>query len=429
MKGTWRAVIAWSMYDWANSVFATTVMVAFFPVFFKSFWSHGVDSTLSTARLGIGNTVAGIAIAVLSLFFGAFADTGRDKKKLLGIFMLIGVASTGLLYFIKQGEWLPALAVFAFANIGFSCSCLFYDSLLVDVAEKKNMDFVSSLGFALGYLGGGLLLYANMLMLKNPAAYGLHDAAGAVRASFLSSAVWWLVFSLPILTVVKYRRFAHVTGAKAIVADSFVRLRHTAKKIVQRKELLLFLTAYWLYFDGVNTFIRMATDFALSVGVSPKASLIAILAVQFVALPSSIAFGYLAKWFGPRRMIIAGNIIYLVVIGLGVFILTKPAHFIILACMTALAQGGVQALSRSYFAKLVPQDEAAEYFGFYNVVGRFAIVGPAMVGIIAWAVHGSGTESIQASRIGMASTSLLFLLGCLVLVAADHAAAKTGEAP
>jgi len=428
MKGHRRAIIAWSMYDWANSVYITTVATAFFPFFFKKFWCYD-DTTLSTERLGIGNTAAGIAIAVLSLFLGALADTGRDKKKLLGILMLFGVVSTCLLDVISRGEWMFALVVFSVANVGFSISCLFYDSLLVDVAEKKEMDFVSSLGFAMGYLGGGLLFALNLIMVLKPSFFGLHDQTQSVRFSFLSVGAWWVVFTIPLFVFVKYRRYADVSGVTAIIADSLVRLGHTAKKIIQRRELLLFLVAYWLYYDGVVTFIRMAEDFGLSIGVTVNTSLIALLTVQFVALPSSLLFGWLSTYFGPRRMIIAGIIIYLLVIGLGVFVLTKPFHFIILACLVALAQGGVQALSRSYFGKLVPKAEAAEYFGFYNVVGRFAIIGPAMVGIITALLHGHGTESVMSSRIGMASTALLFFFGGLLLVRADHAVARTGEAP
>ena len=422
-----RAVFAWSMYDWANSVFATTVMVAFFPVFFKSFWCGGISTTLSTERLGIGNTVAGIIIAVLSLFLGAFADTGRDKKKLLGYFMLVGVVATAAFYWIPRGEWLPALVLFSIANIGWSCSCLFYDSLLLDVADKDRMDFVSSLGFALGYLGGGLLFGVNILMVLKPGMFGLVDKSHAVRVSFLSAAAWWLVFSLPILIVVKYRRYAHVSGAKAIVADSFARLRKTAGKIIRRRELLYFLLAYWLYYDGVMTFIKMATDFGLSIGFTADTIMIALLAVQFVAFPSSLLFGSWAGRFGARRMIILGIFIYLIVIGFGVLFLTKPVHFIFFACLSGLAQGGIQALSRSYFGKLIPPEEAAEYFGFYNVVGRMAVIGPAMVGVTAQALYKAGVASVVASRVGMASTAILFLGGGFLLVAADHARAGAQE--
>jgi UMF1 family MFS transporter len=281
----------------------------------------------------------------------------------------------------------------------------------------------------MGYLGGGLLFALNLIMVLKPSFFGLHDQTQSVRFSFLSVGAWWVVFTIPLFVFVKYRRYADVSGVTAIIADSLVRLGHTAKKIIQRRELLLFLVAYWLYYDGVVTFIRMAEDFGLSIGVTVNTSLIALLTVQFVALPSSLLFGWLSTYFGPRRMIIAGIIIYLLVIGLGVFVLTKPFHFIILACLVALAQGGVQALSRSYFGKLVPKAEAAEYFGFYNVVGRFAIIGPAMVGIITALLHGHGAESVMSSRIGMASTALLFFFGGLLLVRADHAVARTGEAP
>jgi len=359
-----KAVFAWSLYDWANSVFATTVMVAFFPAFFKSFWCQGVSATLSTERLGIGNTVAGIAIALLSLFLGAFADTGRDKKKLLGYFMILGVCSTAAFYWIPQGEWLAALILFGIANIGFSCSCLFYDSLIVDVAENERMDQVSSLGFAFGYLGGGILFAINLVMIMKPAFFGFADKAHAVRASFLSVAVWWFIFSLPLFIFVKYRRYAKVSGARAIAMDSLRRLAKTSKKIIERKELLLFLIAYWLYYDGVITFIKMATDFGLSIGFPSESVMIALLAVQFVAFPSSLVFGSWAGRFGARRIIITGIIIYLVVIFFGVSFLTRPAHFIFFACLTGLAQGGIQALSRSYFGVGAGRDPGAQQVVF-----------------------------------------------------------------
>jgi UMF1 family MFS transporter len=416
-----RAIIAWSLYDWANSVFATTVMVAFFPWFFKSFWCEGVSATLSTERIGVGNTLTGIAIAVLSLLLGAFADTGRDKKKLLGFFMVMGVCATSALYWVPRGEWLTALILFGTATIGFSCSCLFYDSLLLDVADKERMDFVSSLGFAFGYLGGGLLLAVNMFMVMKPSLFGLIDKSHAVRASFLSAAAWWFLFSLPIFIFVKYRRYARISGARAIVVDSVRRLAATAEKIVQRKELLFFLIAYWLYYDGVVTFMKMATDFGLSIGFPAESVMIALLAVQFVAFPSSLVFGSWAQRFGARRIIITGIIVYLVVIFFGVLFLDKPSHFILFACLTGLAQGGIQALSRSYFGKLIPPEESTEYFGFYNVVGRMAIIGPAMVGIIAQALFDRGMSSMIASRIGMASIAVLFIAGAFMLIAADHA--------
>jgi UMF1 family MFS transporter len=416
-----RAIIAWSLYDWANSVFATTVMVAFFPVFFKSFWCQGVSATLSTERFGIANTVTGIVIAALSLFLGAFADTGRDKKKLLGYFMLLGVCATAALYWVPKGEWLPAILLFSTATLGWSCSCLFYDSLLLDVAEKERMDFISSLGFAFGYLGGGILFAVNLVMVMKPSLFGFADKSHAVRFSFLTAALWWLVFSLPLFIYVKYRRYARVSGARAILSDSMRRLGGTMKKIMQRRELLFFLIAYWLYYDGVVTFIKMATDFGLSIGFPSESVMIALLAVQFVAFPSSLLFGSWAGKFGGRRVIITGIIIYLIVITFGVLFLEKPAHFIFFACLTGLAQGGIQALSRSYFGKLIPPEDAAEYFGFYNVVGRMAIIGPAMVGILAQTLDGLGVAGALASRVGMASTAILFLAGGFMLIAADHA--------
>ena len=413
-----REVYSWCLYDWANSAFVLTVVSGFFPLFFKGYYcGAGVGVVETTARLGVGNTAAGIAIALLSLILGAVADAGAGKKPFLFFFAALGAVSAALLFFVGQGAWMPALLMFIFGNIGFSCSNLFYDSLLLDVADGKNMDFVSSMGFAFGYIGGVILFAFNVWMMVKPETFGLGGWDDAVKVSFLSVAVWWMVFSIPLLLFVKEknRKASTRKNVLAVAADAVSAVKKTFLAIIRRKELFLFLAAYWLYYDGINTFIRMAVDFGLSIGFGPEALMAALVISQLTAFPASLLFGYLSTKIGAGRMISAGVSVYLIVSIVGSLLMRTETHFIILAALTGLAQGGIQALSRSYFGKLIPPEESTEYFGFYNVVSRFAVAGPAVVGLIAMAARGAGGGETVASRVGMSSIALFFAAGLFLL--------------
>jgi UMF1 family MFS transporter len=418
-----REVYAWCLYDWANSAFVLTVVSGFFPLFFKGYYcGAGTSVVETTARLGVGNTVAGIAIALLSLILGAVADAGAGKRRFLFFFAAIGAASAALLFFVGPGAWMPALLLFILGNIGFACSNLFYDSLLIDVAEGGNMDLVSSMGFAFGYIGGVILFGFNVWMMVRPETFGLDGWADAVKISFLSVAVWWVIFSIPIFLFVKekHRKVSARKKISAAVVDTVGTIKKTFWAIIRKKELLLFLIAYWLYYDGINTLIRMAVDFGLSIGFGPEYLMAALVTTQLTAFPASLLFGYLSMKIGAGRMIFAGVSMYLLISIAGSVFMRTETHFIILAALVGLAQGGIQALSRSYFAKLIPPDESTEYFGFYNVVSRFAVVGPAVVGMIAMIARGAGAGETAASRIGMSSIALFFTAGLILLRASRH---------
>ncbi|GBU21805.1 hypothetical protein R80B4_01705 [Fibrobacteres bacterium R8-0-B4] len=412
-----REIYSWCLYDWANSAFVLTVVSGFFPLFFKVYWCTGVGVVDTTARLGVGNTAAGIVIALLSLILGAVADAGAGKKRFLIFFAALGAASAALLFFAEQGAWMLALILFIFGNIGFSCSNLFYDALLLDVADNKNMDFVSSMGFAFGYIGGVILFVFNVWMMVKPETFGLSDWTDAVKVSFLSVAVWWTVFSIPLILFVKEKNRKASTRKKALAAaiDALGAIKKTFLAIIKRKELLFFLAAYWLYYDGINTFIRMAMDFGLSIGFSLEALMAALVISQLTAFPASLLFGYLSTKIGAPRMISAGVLLYLLISAAGSLFISTETHFIILAALVGLAQGGIQALSRSYFGKLIPPDESTEYFGFYNVVSRFAVAGPAVVGLVGMAMDDIGVGGHAASRIGMSSIALFFAAGLILL--------------
>jgi len=276
---------------------------------------------------------------------------------------------------------------------------------------------VSSMGFAFGYIGGVILFAFNVWMMVRPETFGLGGWADAVKVSFLSVAVWWMVFSIPLLLFVKEKNRKASTRKKLLTAavDAVSAVKKTFLAIIRRKELFLFLAAYWLYYDGINTFIRMAVDFGLSIGFGPEALMAALVISQLTAFPASLLFGYLSAKIGAGRMISAGVLMYLVISIVGSLLMRTETHFIILAALTGLAQGGIQALSRSYFGKLIPPEESTEYFGFYNVVSRFAVAGPAVVGLAATAAKGAGGGETAASRIGMSSIALFFAAGLIFL--------------
>ena len=428
-----KAVWGWALYDWANSAFATSVMAGFFPIFFKQYWSFGADVSMSTARLGFGNSLASLLVAVMAPVMGAIADKGSARKKFLITFGYLGVLMTALLYVVGQGQWLLAIVVYMGAIIGFSGSIVFYDSLLPSVASERNIDFVSSFGYSLGYLGGGLLFLINVIMTLAPGAFGLPDAAAAVRISFVSVALWWGLFSLFTVFWVPEpidRRDPGGDRRQTIIAG-LRQLKETFKEIRHLRTVFLFLLAYWFYIDGVDTIIRMAVDYGLSLGFDSTDLITALLVVQFVGFPAALVFGKLGQKWGVRRSIFLAIGMYILITLWGTLI-TSKTEFYALAVMIALVQGGVQALSRSYYSRLIPANKAAQYYGFYNMLGKFAaIIGPALMGgVVLLARHlllpPSPTDEQLlvygrlASRWSLGSITLLFAIGGLLLYFVDE---------
>ncbi len=411
-----RAVWAWSFYDWANSAFILSVASAFFPAFFKGYWGSGLSSTQSTVALGYGNAIAGLVVAVSSPILGAFADVGRAKKAFLTFCMLLGSLSTAGLVFAGKGVWIPALSLFVLGRVGFSLANLFYDSLITDVARPEQADMVSSLGYSIGYLGCGLMFAGNIVMYRNPSWFGLASATEAVRVVFLLVAAWWIVFTIPLWLYVHQRKPGSRRGIGEIVRRGFADVPATARSIAACPDALLFLIAYWCYIDGVHTVYLMAIDFGLSLGLPFGVLMVALLLVQFVAFVFALASGALAGRIGGKKTILAAIGVYVVVVSGGAWILRTAAHFIFFACLTGVAQGAIQALSRSFFAKLIPEDRSAEYFGFYNLVGKFAVVlGPAVVASANLLGTRVGLDGRQASRFGISTLVVLFLAGGFLL--------------
>jgi MFS transporter, UMF1 family len=401
-----RPALSWALYDWANSAFATTVMAGFFPAFFRQFWSTGVDSEVTTFRLGMVNAAAGLMIALLAPLLGAVADRGSHRKRMLLAFSLLGAGATFALFFVSQGQWLAAALLFFMGTIGFNGGVVFSDALLLDVAKPADYDRVSALGYALGYLGGGVLFAINVLMVSEPEWFGLADKAAAVRWSFVTVAVWWVLFMLPLMLFVKEQQLSRIATGSSLAAG-WRELQRTAREVRKSPVLLQFLIAYWLYIDGVNTIIKMAVDYGLALGITDSSLLGALLLTQFVAFPASLAFGWLGKRIGALAGVLLGLAVY-VGITIWAYFLDSAPEFYLMAATLGLVQGGVQSLSRSMYGRLVPEGKSAEYFGFYNMVGKFGtVIGPALMGGVAL-LSGSTRFSILALL-------LLFIGGGLLL--------------
>jgi UMF1 family MFS transporter len=431
-----KTVWGWVMYDWANSAFATTVMAGFFPIFFKQYWSYGVDVNMSTAQLGFGNSLASLFVALIAPFLGAIADKGSAKKKFLLFFAYLGVLMTAGFFLVHKGQWGLAIFVYVMGVIGFSGANIFYDAILPDITGEDKIDYVSSLGFSMGYLGGGLLFLINVLMTLMPQKFGLPDAAAAVRFSFLSVAFWWGLFTLfTIAWVPDDKSAAKVKKGESIVTAGIQQLVNTFKKVRHLKTVFLFLLAYWFYIDGVDTIIRMAVDYGLSLGFESNDLIVALLLVQFVGFPAALVFGKLGERWGVRKAIYLAIGIYMCVTIWGTM-MTRKEEFYVLAAVIGLVQGGIQALSRSYYSRLIPKNQAAEYYGFYNMLGKFAaIIGPALMGVVGLMVRRmlmppspTAEQLISigqvASRWSMGSILILFIIGAVLFYFVDEEKGK-----
>jgi len=411
MKENKRAVWSWAFYDWANSAYSTTVMAGFFPLFFKEYWADPHNPSQSTFYLGMANSIASIVVAALAPLLGSVADQGSAKKKFLTFFAFLGVIMTGGLWMVAQGNWQMAVLFYVMATIGFASGNVFYDSLLPGLASEERVDAVSSLGFGLGYLGGGLLFLVNVFMYLKPEIFGIPDGATAIKLSFLSVAVWWAVFTIPLILFVPEPKNYETTDFNNVIRMGWVQLVQTFKEIRNMKVVGTFLLAYWFYIDGVDTIIRMAVDYGMSLNFPGESLIIALLIVQFVAFPAALIYGWLASKIGAKTGIMVGITAYSFITLLGYF-MTEAWHFYVLAILIGLFMGGIQALSRSLYTRIIPLEKSAEFFGFYNMLGKFAaIIGPALMGTIAL-VTGS-------ARLSILSILLLFILGGFFLNKVD----------
>jgi len=406
-----RAITAWTMYDWANSAFATTIMAAVLPVYYSSVAAAGLAPNIATAYWGYTTSISLLVAAVLGPILGAVADFSGAKKRFLAIFMAIGVAGTALLYLVKSGDWLMASAFFVLGELGFAGSLVFYDSLLPHIARPDEVDMVSSRGYAIGYLGGGLLLAVNLAMIM----LAPKEMAGLMtRLSFVTVAVWWFIFTIPLLRLVPEppRRFTASEAGKSAITVSFKRLGQTFREIRRFRELFIFLVAFWFYNDGIGTIIKMATIYGAEIGISQTSLIGTLLLVQFVGIPFAFLFGWLARKIGAKRSIYISLVVYALIAICGYF-LQKEWQFWALGIAVATVQGGSQALSRSLFSRLAPRSKSAEFFGFFSVSEKFAgIVGPFVFAVVG--------QLMGSSRLSIVSLIIFFIVGAVLLSKVDE---------
>lgn len=399
---------SWILYDWANSAYSIVITTAIFPLFYQSLASQKVY----LASWAFANSFASAVVAVMAPVLGTIADYQGRKKRFFAFFLALGVCTTLSMAFIGEGMWRFAIILYILSVIGFAGANLFYDAFLVDVTTEERMDRVSAAGFGWGYIGSTIPFILGILMILHHEFLGFQSSQPAIRLSFLLTGLWWLVFSIPILKNVRQRFY--IPPSATPIKDSFARLAATFKDIRRYQNIFVFLAAYFFYIEGVNTIIRMATPIAVGIGIGQNTLLIVLLTIQLVAFPCALLYGWLARFWTGRRMIFVGICIYVGVVVLA-FILpsikdksTQTGLFWLLAMLVASSQGGIQALSRSYLGKAVPKEKSSEFFGFYNIVGKFsAIIGPFFVG--------SFTLLTGQERYGILSVLVLFLVGGLIL--------------
>jgi UMF1 family MFS transporter len=406
-----KIINAWSMYDWANSAFATTIMAAVLPIYYSAIAEPSISATQATAYWGYTNSTALLLVALLSPILGAIADFRGQKKRYLTYFALIGITATALMYFLTSGDWFFASVLFIIGNIGFAGANVFYDSLLPHIAQKDDIDQISTRGYAMGYLGGGILLAVNLAMIMYAPE---HLTALMTRLSLASVAVWWLIFTIPLWKRVPEppRRLQEGEVGSNPIQAGFKRLLVTFKEVRKYGELFKFLLAFWLYNDGIGTIIKMATIYGNEIGIGQTDLIGALLMVQFVGIPFSFAFGWLAKKLGTKKSIYISLGVY-TLISIGGYFMSSAIHFWILGFAVALVQGGSQALSRSLYGRMVPKAQSAEFFSFFSVSGKFAgIFGPLIFGLVS--------QLMGNSRLGIVSLVIFFIAGGLLLTRVDE---------
>ena len=406
-----RDLRAWAMYDWANSAFQTTVIAAIFPIYYVKVAAADLPGPVATSRFAWATTLSILLVAIIAPLLGALADERPIKKRMIGLFLAIGAAATGAMFFITRGEWLFALVLFVVGNVGVAASIVFYESLLPHLVSEEELDIVSSAGYAVGYIGGGLLLAINIVMMSKPGWFLLPDRGVAVRASLASVAVWWAVFSIPLFRSVPEPPASPTAepGSAAVIAVR--RVVRTFGELRRYRQAFLLLLAFLVYNDGIQTMIRMATTYGAEIGLDDNAMIGALLVTQFIGIPFAFLFGLLADRVGAKRAVFAGLAVYAVITVLGYF-MRSSWEFFALAVLVGMVQGGTQALSRSLFASMIPRQKSSEFFAFFGVFERYAgILGPA---IFAWVVDRSGT-----SRNAILSVLAFFIIGAALLAFVD----------
>lgn len=408
-----KTVFGWTMYDWANSAFATTIMAAVLPIYYSDVAASSLDKATATAYWGYTQSIAMLIVAVLAPILGAIADYSRAKKKFLTFFIFVGSFATGLLYFTSTGDYLLVSFLFIIGMIAFSGGNVFYDAFLPEIAPLEKIDFISTKGYAFGYIGGGLLLAINLLMIQKPELFFIPDTLKGTQLSFLTVGIWWILFSIPFFKNV-HEDITHkptTKPTKPYISIGVGRVLNTFRELKKYKELLKFLIAFWLFNDGISTIIKMATVYGKEIGIGTFDLIAALLITQIIGIPFSLLFGKIAGKIGPKRTLYITLWTYMVIVILGYF-MQSAIHFYILAFAVGLVQGGAQAISRSIFGSMVPERRSAEFFGFYGISSKFA----AIFGPFLFAFVGQLTGS---SRNGIVSLIIFFIVGIYLVSRVD----------
>ena len=405
-----RIVNAWCMYDWGSSAFSTTIEAAVLPVYFAQVAAAGLPGNTATVYWGYTNAISLLIAALLAPILGSIADYTGGKKRLLTVFAGLGILATALMVLVDTGDWPLALVLFLLGTVGISASYVFYDALLPHVARAEDIDYVSSKGYALGYLGGGILLAVNILMIQVIWA----GSSLGPRLSFLTVAFWWAIFTVPLLRQVPEppANTAGIGEGVNPVAAGFRRIGQTFGEIRKYRQLFFFLLAFWLYNDGIGTIIKMATIYGSEIGIGMIDLIGALLLTQFVGIPFSLLFGRFSGRIGTKRSIMIGLGWY-ALIAVGGYFMSQAWHFWALAFAVGMVQGGTQALSRSLFGLMAPKARSAEFFGFYDISSKFAgIAGPALFAFVG--------QLTGSSRLSIVALVVFFIGGIFLLARVDE---------
>ncbi|APC47414.1 MFS transporter [Virgibacillus halodenitrificans] len=402
-----KTAFSWMLYDFGNSAFATTIMAAVLPVFYYDVAAVGVNENLAASFWGYSQSIAVLIVAILAPVLGAISDYSAAKKKFLRFFAYMGMIASVLLAFVGEGDYIFASILLIVGTIGFSGGNVFYDAFLPEIANEDEIDKISTAGFAWGYIGGGLLLAINILMILKHDWFGIPNATVASQLSFATVGVWWFLFSLPLFKNIQEEKKVRAKREQSYIAIGFTRVTSTFKEIKQYKQLLIFLLAFWMYNDGISTIIKMATIYGRDIGIDGNSLIAALLITQFVGIPFTFLFGSIAKKFTAKKALTFTLYFYMGIVVLGYF-MTSALHFYLLAVCVGLVQGGAQSLSRSIFGRMVPDNRHAEFFGFYGISSKFA----AIFGPFLFALVGQLTGS---SRLGIISLIIFFIGGIILL--------------
>jgi UMF1 family MFS transporter len=408
-----RAAIGWALYDWATSAYALCVLAGFFPILFESYWASELPAARETFWYGLFVSTASLIGALVAPFLGTLADVGSSRKRWLVTFALLGMCATLLLTFVGRGNWPLAGTIFVLGTVGYYGAYISYNGLLPVVSSKENRHFISGLGFSMGYLGGVLLFLGSILLVKLHQWFGLDSTIDAIHVAFIAAVVWWGLFTIPLLLTV---REPPQSGAGISVGKSLSCLAETLREVFRNRNILWFLLAYWLYIDGVNTVVAMASNYGKTLGFKTDVMLITLVLSQVVGVPSTLLITWLSQRYRARPFLYFGIGLYLVIVSYGAFMPTTPIRLAgieveglyVLGFLVGLGQGGIQALSRSTFSLLIPRDRTATYFGVYNMLGQYAaVLGPVLMGIVS--------QVTGSPRYGVAALAILFVAGALAL--------------